>query len=141
MVKIYTEFKEIRKIALKIKKKYKDLLSEELLVKRIYFMKVEGWHGRALATCMKVMEPYHTIIDRKYDFIIQYAINKIDEVTEKMGKKQRWNYIKVITLHEMMHIGDEGKIRRHDIEDFRILLKKFGIEWVSGKDLPDILGE
>lgn len=46
--------------------------------------------------------------------------------------------------HELRHIGigEKGlKIVPHDIEDFKDILKEYGLDWGEpGQEVPDILG-
>ena len=40
---------------------------------------------------------------------------------------------RVTLLHELMHIDDEmNGLVKHNIEDFAIILEKFGVHWTSG---------
>jgi hypothetical protein len=56
------------------------------------------------------------------------------------------NQFKILLYHELKHIGTttEGdlKINDHDVKDFYIILKKYGIDWNRHDvDVPDILQE
>lgn len=143
MEKIYTKFNRVRPLAEKVALKYKGELSFDLDIGRIYFCAVEGMKGRFLAQCRRITEPYWTMLREKYDFVILYNMDMIEYRLQmsKASKKQKTRYLKLITLHELMHIGEEGKLRRHDREDFAFLLKKFGIDWVARGGLLKTKGE
>jgi len=55
------------------------------------------------------------------------------------------NQKKILMLHELRHIGigEKGfRIENHDVEDFRDILERFGIEWNGfDQEVPDILAE
>lgn len=50
---------------------------------------------------------------------------------------------KAILFHELLHIGDEdGKVVKHDCEDFRIMIDKLGVDWVNNPEkLPDLTND
>ena len=72
-----------------------------------------------------------------FDFIITFYEPNIYYMTE--------NQKKILMLHELKHIdvGERGlTIRPHDIEDFKSIIKTYGLEWNDmDQDLPDILNE
>ena len=47
--------------------------------------------------------------------------------------------IKILLFHELLHIGIESdgeggeiySVRKHDLEDFKIIIDKFGTEWAA----------
>lgn len=45
----------------------------------------------------------------------------------------------IVLFHELLHIEGEGGNKKHDVEDFRLLLKNLGIDYVGNPELPDIL--
>lgn len=52
------------------------------------------------------------------------------------GKSEKWRQI--VMLHELEHIQVDGKIKEHDVQDFKYILKAFGIDWQADRELPDI---
>lgn len=47
-----------------------------------------------------------------------------------------------ILFHELLHISSElGKTVRHDVEDFRIMVDKLGVNWFKDPKLPDLLSD
>ena len=47
-----------------------------------------------------------------------------------------------IIFHELLHIDHEaGKTVKHDVEDFRIMVDKLGVDWFNDTDLPNLLTE
>ncbi len=65
-----------------------------------------------------------------YDYIIQISRDYWDNLTEQARK--------ILVLHEVMHIDirytKQGKevfgMRQHDVEDFAVLLEKYGLHWL-----------
>jgi hypothetical protein len=78
------------------------------------------------ADCEKIADSKRWAIDA--DFVITvYAPN-----VEAMNDEQ----LKILMLHELMHIGvkEDGNeetyyIVPHDVEDFRAIIDKFGMDW------------
>ncbi len=85
------------------------------------------------ADCRKVNGTYTAYLP--FDFIVTFYEPNIYYMTE--------NQKKILMLHELKHIGigDKGlKIEEHDIEDFKTIMERFGLEWNDfGQDAPDIL--
>ena len=45
-----------------------------------------------------------------------------------------------VIFHELLHPDYEvGKIVKHDVEDFQIMIDKLGCNWFGNKDLPSLL--
>lgn len=83
-----------------------------------------------LADCRAVKGPYRALVD--YQFIITFYEPNIQDLSE--------NQQKILMLHELKHIQEDGKIRPHDVEDFSDILHRYGIDWSNnGQDVPDIL--
>lgn len=56
----------------------------------------------------------------------------------------QWNNSQKIAVlfHELLHIDSEiGKTVKHDVEDFRIMVDKLGVDWFNDPELPNILAE
>ncbi len=79
-----------------------------------------------LGECILVKDLYRCFIP--YDFLIViYAPNVIGMTKEQM---------KILLYHEMLHIGisDDGEdlkyvVNPHDVEEFRTIIDKYGIDW------------
>jgi hypothetical protein len=85
------------------------------------------------ADCRKVKGTYTAYLP--FDFIITFYDPNMYYMTE--------NQKKILMLHELKHIGigDKGiRLENHDIEDFKDILNRFGIDWNEfNQDVPDIL--
>lgn len=85
------------------------------------------------ADCRKVTGTYTAYLP--FDFIITFYEPNIYYMTE--------NQKKILMLHELRHIGigEKGlRVENHDVEDFKDILIRFGIEWNGfDQDVPDIL--
>jgi len=85
------------------------------------------------ADCRKVNGTYTAYLP--YDFIITFYDPNVYHMSE--------NQKKILMLHELRHIGigERGfRIENHDVEDFRDILDRFGIEWNGfDQEVPDIL--
>jgi len=45
-----------------------------------------------------------------------------------------------VIFHELLHIDSEiGKTVRHDVEDFRLMVDKLGVNWFNDTGLPNLL--
>lgn len=94
-------------------------------------------HKIIFAECKKISEFEKTFCP--YEFVIVVYLPNAELLDD--------NQMKVLLWHEMRHIGvEEGTgepkyyVYPHDIEDFRSIIDKFGMDWATeGKILPDIL--
>ncbi len=114
----------------------------ELYVIREYDVKIgyvrsyerkTGKGKEILADCRKVTGTYTAYLP--FDFVVTFY----ETNTYHMSDNQK----KILMLHELRHIGigDRGlKIEPHDVEDFKDILLRFGMDWNGfNQDVPDIL--
>lgn len=76
--------------------------------------------------CEKIAEKYKWIIP--YDFTITLFSPNIERLTDKQ--------IEILIYHELLHVGIEfdGNETRysiipHDVEDFKAIIQRYGIDW------------
>jgi predicted metallopeptidase len=90
--------------------------------------------GKAvLGTCEKVNEKFKAFLP--FDYIITVYKNNVYYLND--------NQYKIFIKHELKHItiGMKGlTIRPHNVEDFKDILKEFGLDWSNiNSEVPDIL--
>lgn len=69
-----------------------------------------------------------------YDYIIEFR----EFYTERMQKEQ----IVALVYHELRHIGVDGKLVKHDIEDWENMVATLGVDWATTLgDIPDLIDE
>ena len=86
--------------------------------------------GRSvLGECIKVKELYRPYVPHDF-LIVIYEPNTIGLTEEQ---------VQILLYHELLHIGidDEGEnlkyiINPHDVEDFREVIDRYGIDWAKG---------
>lgn len=128
-----------RKIAGKVIEEHEDLhwiRSNGVRIAYIRSSKQKATRGKlTYAECMKVKEIFQLYAE--YDFfIVIYAPNVFGLDEEQM---------EILLYHELLHIGaDEDKegnlvykVNPHDIEDFKVILERYGIGWAKPKDRGD----
>jgi hypothetical protein len=129
--------KDLKKLGNKIIKKFPEFhFINEYGIKIGYVLSHERKNGEKItyAECRKVNETYKAYLP--FDFVITfYECN-----TGYMSENQK----QVLMLHELKHIGvgPRGlKIIQHDVEDFKDILSKYGLNWDSfnNNEIPDIL--
>lgn len=85
------------------------------------------------ADCRKVRGTFTAYLP--FDFIVTFYEPNVYIMTE--------NQKKILMLHELRHIsiGERGlRIENHDVEDFRDILIRFGIDWNDfNQEVADIL--
>jgi hypothetical protein len=97
--------------------------------------------GKAvLGQCEKIQEKYKWAIP--CDFTITLFEPNIENLTEEQ--------IRIVILHELLHVGikpnfdtggEDYYVKPHDVEDFRMLIEKYGIDWAKpGEDFEIIKG-
>lgn len=86
-----------------------------------------------LAECRIIKGIYTAYLP--FDFVITFFLPSIHGMSD--------NQIKLIMLHELKHIGLNHKgyyLVPHDIEDFRDILQRYGLNWNHlNSDVPNIL--
>ena len=66
-----------------------------------------------------------------YDFTITLFKPNLVGLTEEQ--------IKIVLFHELLHVGielgadgdEEYSVRKHDLEDFKLIIDRFGTDWAS----------
>jgi predicted metallopeptidase len=85
------------------------------------------------ADCRKVSESYLAYLP--YDFIITFYEPNVSILSD--------NQKKIVMWHELRHIGigPKGlKVNPHEVDDFKSILRSFGIDWNDfDQEVPDIL--
>ena len=127
---------ELRSLAGKILDRFPELSHVDEFIGRenvCYVLSYEpkGDKGKTVfADCRAVKGPFRALMD--YRYIITFYEPNIQDFTE--------NQKKILMLHELKHIQEDGKVRLHDVEDFSSILHRYGIDWNNyGQDVPDIL--
>jgi hypothetical protein len=87
------------------------------------------------ADCRKVTGPYQAYLP--YDFLITFYEPNVDILSDNQKKILMW--------HELKHIGISHKglkLVPHEVDDFKVILRKFGIDWNDfDQEIPDIFEE
>lgn len=122
--------KKYHKICTKLLGRFGGKLIEDISPDNIICIKTTGgeklrWWGRI----HRITFPYSVFVD--YSYIIEVNVDKVAEACET--KLQRKNMTIATLFHELRHIMDDGTLRRHDVEDFYMLLKIVGVE----RDYPN----
>ena len=85
------------------------------------------FHGKSVfGQCEKVPDKY------KWSVPCDFTITIFEPNVERFTEEQ----MRILILHELMHVGvlKDGNeenyfIRPHDIEDFRTIIEKYGLDW------------
>lgn len=130
---VYMPDARMRKLAERVIKAYGDRLDHIDLDRVLFLREITGKESGAAGICRMVATPYRQILcglGLDVEWIIEFYSAATD------GKSREWEAI--LMYHELSHIGPDGKIVDHDIEDFTSILSTVGIEWVSNNNLPNI---
>lgn len=81
-----------------------------------------------LGQCEKIPEKYKWSVP--YDFTITIFEPNVERLTD--------DQLKIVMYHELLHVGirkdgneEQYYVREHDIEDFRDILDRYGLDWSS----------
>lgn len=92
-----------------------------------------------LGECERIQEKYKWAVP--CDFTITLFEPNIEDLTEEQ--------LRIVILHELLHVGirldkegnEEYYVVPHDVEDFRLLIDRYGIDWAKpGEDFEIIKG-
>jgi predicted metallopeptidase len=127
---------ELRSLADKIINRFPELSHIDEFIGReniCYVLSYEpkGDKGKTVfGDCRAVKGSFRALMD--YRYIITFYEPNIQDFTE--------NQKKILMLHELKHIQEDGKVRLHDVEDFASILHRYGIDWNNYRqEVPDIL--
>lgn len=67
-----------------------------------------------------------------YDFIITIYEPNVLDLTEEQ--------LQILLYHELLHIGTDGKLRQHSVQDFHQILYQYGLDWIENENLEPIVG-
>jgi hypothetical protein len=143
----------MRKRAEVLVSKYTDQVGH-IDLRHVVFVRVEGKKTKWLGKCYKIQPPYGILpaytlftlgrlgsLAEVYEdldlFNIQYII-AMNRDNLALIPKNVDKVIDILILHELMHI-DYGmeKVEQHDSEDFKWLLRTFGVDWANGEIKQD----
>ena len=80
-------------------------------------------------------------LSARYEFLTGYT-HVIEFYKQHIGHLTN-NQLTVLLYHELLHIGEEGKLQGHDVEEFGEIVDTFGRQAFEHErdDVPDILDE
>jgi len=80
-----------------------------------------------------ILKPSDVVVDDDYDLLdLKYIIGINEDRLNEVRDNQE-EVLKVLILHEMMHIKLEmNGIQDHTTKDFSYILDQFGVYWASG---------
>ena len=123
---------EYQEIAEKLIDKYVVAFSHIVLDEVLFLKEEEKSPKGKYADTRIVRAPYTYFSD--YKFIITFYENNMLSMTEAQKV--------LLVYHELLHIDPSfSKLVSHDIQDFRILISKWGSCWDIDPNLPNILEE
>lgn len=130
-----------RPIAEALTNKFREL--RHIPVKSILFVDNEDGSGKSMdriknAQIGKVPDKWQEIIYQVSGRTFQYFMEFFKKNIRNMSREQ----IIALVYHELRHIGFDGDIKHHDIEDWSEMIHGLGLNWSSTKTIiPDLLAE
>ena len=130
-----------RPIAQALVKKYEEL--KHIAVESILF--IEDIESAKKSNGQIIFAQIGTIPEKWSDIVYQTSGQPFDYLMEiykfnimQMSREQ----IIALIYHELRHIGRDGKIKNHDIEDWTNMVEKLGVDWnVTQGSIPNLLDE
>ena len=129
-----------RPIAKKLVEKFPELIHVQ--PKGILFLdntqgKKEHRGKKVLAQISMFPEKWNQIIYQLTGRAYLYMIEFFKENLQEASREQ----IIAVVYHELKHIGKDGELVAHDIEDWDVMYHKLGHDWTAkNRDIPDLLG-
>lgn len=83
--------------------------------------------GNVLGQCERIQDKYKWAIP--YDFTITIFEPNVERLSEEQ--------LRIVLFHELLHVGigrdlngdEKYTVIPHDIEDFKTIIKRYGIDW------------
>ena len=130
-----------RPIAAALIKKYPEL--KHIAVESILF--VEDTESLKRNKGQTVFAQISTIPEKWSNIVYQTSGQPFDYMMEiykfnimQMSREQ----IIALVYHELRHIGKDGSIKGHDIEDWTNMVEKLGLDWANTKgSIPNLLSD
>ena len=117
-------------VAEKLIKKYPKAF-EHIDVDKILFLRdTKKRPKNKFADIRKVGYPYNFFTEHK--FIMTFYENNMEPLAKEPTN--------MVVFHELMHISyDFEKLVKHNVQDFDVIVDKYGSNWAFQQNLPDIL--
>ena len=128
----------LQKVAKMVIEKNKGYL-EDCDSDAIAFLSVTDIRARWWGRTYSVREPFKTLLEREIEYVIVINMDLVNDNFHDSG--DRLNAVKLIMLHELRHVLGEGKLRKHNVEDFDSMLRKFGLKYLVSGPPPDIFNK
>lgn len=130
-----------RPIAQALVKKYEEL--KHIAVESILF--IEDTESAKKSNGQIIFAQIGAIPEKWSDIVYQTSGQPFDYLMEifkintaMMSREQ----IIALIYHELRHIGEDGKIKSHDIEDWTNMVEKLGLDWGSTRaSIPNLLAD
>lgn len=93
-----------------------------------------------LGQCEKIQEKY------KWAIPCDFTITLFEPNIEGLSEEQ----IRIVILHELLHVGikpnfdtggEDYYCKPHDVEDFRLLIERYGLDWAKPGEEFEIIKE
>jgi len=137
--KTYSEITEAETIIKELCAKHKEVLwavNPDVVVVLGIDNKKRGKKNKTMAKIIPI-KGIEKVIMNLNKIKVQYAIEAYWSDWNAWGEALRqW-----VIFHELLHIAsEEGKTIKHDVQDFRIIVDKVGVNWAApNKSLPNLL--
>ncbi len=95
-----------------------------------------------LSDSEKVTKKYAEIktVGYPYSFLTEYKFIIVFYDTSIVGMTIEQKNL--LVYHQLLHIDDNfEKLRKHDVEDFKIIVSKYGPDWDMNPNLKNIMNE
>jgi len=134
----FEQMPELKDVVVSLKNAFPEKL-EHIDEDRILYANFSKKESRTKGKIGRV-PPRYSIFLKNYDYLLE--VHK--ESWLLFGNAERLYVI----LHELCHIPDGGfdseqksyrKVIKHDLEDFKMLVREYGVDWENLKKLEDIV--
>lgn len=130
MYRLSDEFTALVEDVIRTERSLRWILSADIAIGFMVSDKEKKKNGRlVLGDCQLVKEPWTAFCP--FDFLITIYLSNTIGLSEEQ--------LRILMLHELLHVGvDEKngepvyKIVPHDVEEFREIINRYGIDWAGG---------
>ena len=124
-------FPQLKEIVQNLKAKYGVAL-EDVDPDRILYLKSGSTHSKKVIKISSISVPHPSVTPLKFDITVFPKFDRVDQPRQT-----------IYVLRELLRIKsfEDGKLGNYELQDFPVIVEKYGTTWEDREDLQNPLEE